>query len=501
MRVHPCQSTREARKALLAAASQKSGCLVQHLQRRADDEADPDDGEADPDQTLLALRHHRREEQQDHGGRRKPEGPVEELERAEEERAGSHQAGDRFVRLPVVAGRRRHDATLSRRARSARAVSREPCGPPRRGRGVGRRAPGPPGRVLGRVDAGLGLGADRVPDDESEVHDRDLQDQHHEDQFPGGAGHLGIVRDGTRAGSGRLFGAALEPAAVSSEQGVARDRKRRRRLGAVRAEQQARCLRQAQAGSAVRPRRAHARSPASARSPAPRPGRAWTRVRPPRRPESAPRPAPWRRPGTCSCTPPARRRAPRRCVSRSAASARGRRSGRTRTRRRRSPRASRVASSSSLQPLARADGQTREREQRRHGDQSAAAVERVRHRLDRVGDRASPQRRRRSRPRRAAPARRRGPARTAPRRARRGTSRPRAPRPTRNPRSHPSSLRDDGDAGREHVALLAREDVERRRGRLESVRAKHAPDRVEEERVQRRQVGGGRGTKLHDRRD
>jgi hypothetical protein len=51
------------------------------------------------------------------------------------------------------------------------------------------------------------------------------------------------------------------------------------------------------------------------------------------------------------------------------------------------------------------------------------------------------------------------------------------------------------------VVLLAREDVERWRGRLESVRAEHASDRVEEERVQRREVGGGRGTKLHDRRD
>src|SRR5581483_887289 len=49
-------------------------------------------------------------------------------------------------------------------------------------------------RGLALLLAGLRLGADRVPDDERQVDDRDLQHEHHEDELPRLPGHLGIVR-------------------------------------------------------------------------------------------------------------------------------------------------------------------------------------------------------------------------------------------------------------------------------------------------------------------
>ena len=106
---------------------------------------------------------------------------------------------------------------------SLRAVSREPCVAASawpRGR---RRPPRAPGRVLARVDARLGLGADRVPDDKPEIHDRDLQDQHHEDQLPGGAGHLRIVRDVERPGFEQASSSPLRRS-VGSSSDLARPR-------------------------------------------------------------------------------------------------------------------------------------------------------------------------------------------------------------------------------------------------------------------------------------
>ena len=65
----------------------------------------------------------------------------------------------------------------------------------------------------------------------------------------------------------------------------------------------------------------------------------------------------------------------------------------------------------------------------------------------------------------------------------------------------PVSLADHRRTRCEHVRLLRREHLEGRRRRLEAVRVEDAPDRLEEQRMQRPQVVGGRGTKLHDRRD
>jgi hypothetical protein len=51
------------------------------------------------------------------------------------------------------------------------------------------------------------------------------------------------------------------------------------------------------------------------------------------------------------------------------------------------------------------------------------------------------------------------------------------------------------------VTLLVDECVERRSRSFEPVRREHAADRRDEQRVERRQVGNGRGAKLHDRDD
>src|SRR3954447_17782891 len=110
----------------------------ENLDCRARDEADSDHGEARLDEPLLlAASHHCGDQQEDDRKWRKAERPVDELHEAQEERARGEEAGDGFGRLDAVAaGRRRgHGATLSRRARSTRAESRVPCGPPRRGRG------------------------------------------------------------------------------------------------------------------------------------------------------------------------------------------------------------------------------------------------------------------------------------------------------------------------------------------------------------------------------
>jgi len=53
----------------------------------------------------------------------------------------------------------------------------------------------------------------------------------------------------------------------------------------------------------------------------------------------------------------------------------------------------------------------------------------------------------------------------------------------------------------ENVPLLAREDLDRRPGWRVAVRAVHAGDRVDEQRMERGEILDGRGAKLHARRE
>src|SRR5690242_19666556 len=116
------------------------GMVRDHLERRARHEADAGDGEADLDEPLLVTAHHRGDDEQDDRRRDEPERPVEELEEAEEEAGRRAEPGDRLCGPDRGACRRAHVWTLSRLARSTRVESREPCGPPRLGRGLsGRR--------------------------------------------------------------------------------------------------------------------------------------------------------------------------------------------------------------------------------------------------------------------------------------------------------------------------------------------------------------------------
>ena len=184
--------------------------------------------------------------------------------------------------------------------------------------------PGPPDGVLGRVDSRLGLGTNRVPDDERQIDDRDLQDQHHEDQFPG------LTRHSRSVGNPQVTPTGPGSTLIK---GVARRCERDGRLDAPRDEQEARDRGEAKLGrerdldqQARRTRDANAHLPVGRSKLAceRRGGRGRCRPRP--RDRS-------RRPGTRR-----NRRRPNRFGGRAVTSAGGRPHGRSRTRARRSSR-------------------------------------------------------------------------------------------------------------------------------------------------------------------
>jgi len=146
------------------------------LQRRAGDEADPDHREGDRDHPRLLRssrsRSARGSARRAPGGRagRRARGADEDRDRGEQ----AATASEGGVRSRTTTSRCDSIAT-----RVSDAVeSRVPSAAAARSRAVrfchGRQ------RVVVRVDAAR-LGADRVPDDSREIHNRNLQDHHHED--------------------------------------------------------------------------------------------------------------------------------------------------------------------------------------------------------------------------------------------------------------------------------------------------------------------------------
>jgi len=140
-------------------------------------------------------------------------------------------------------------------------------------------------------------------------------------------------------------------------------------------------------------------------------------------------------------------------------------------------------------------GTSPEEEDRRRRNQPAPAVQRVRHRLDRVGDRP--------------PLRRGAPdgvqqRRSDPASLRRRVDEERGEEPVavalpRRPEAEqpPLRLRDHGGTRRENVPLLVDEQPEPRRGRDEAVRLEEGRHRGHEQRMQRGEIVVGRGAKIH----